>query len=132
MNPSPDPGKAYPPPGLPAGWDLSRDVLVLCGRGAPEALAGLPEAARAIAYLPGPSSDEPAPAGGPTCHDQGELLRWLLQLPGPLPRRLQVASTGDPWAGPERRKEIAALAERALVSRRIQASTLATSGPRWL
>ena len=36
--------------GLPQGWDPARDVLVLCGRGAREALAGLPDASRAIAF----------------------------------------------------------------------------------
>ncbi len=117
---------------LPADWDPRLDLVVACGRGAPELLAGLPAGSRALAFLPPEAQAEPGPRSCPVVRGPAELVRWLVALRGPSLRRVKVVSSGDPWAAPERLREVAAVVERGAVSRQLQRNTLALTGPLWL
>jgi hypothetical protein len=119
---------------LPEGWDLARDLVVIVGSGA----AAFAEAflrvgqVRLFAYRPPDSPAEPLPAGVSVVTGFSELFGALVALPGEIPQHIVLPKTTDPGVTPEMHRGVGEEVKRALESRRLQAVTVAKSGPAWL
>ena len=122
----------WPCDGLPADWDPFLDLLVVCGGNARAALAGWPEGGRGIAFVPPDAVEADSPAHVPVARNPAELLKAVLALVGPAPRRVRVVSSGDPWAGEDRQREVARILGDAVRSKHLQHNTVLRSGPTWL
>lgn len=119
---------------LPAGWDLARDLIVIVGGGAAAIAEAFVRAgqARLFAYRPSDSPAEPLPEGVTVVTGFSELFGAVVGLPGELPQHIVLPTTADPRVTPEIHQGVAEQLQRALQSRRLQATTIAKAGPTWL
>ena len=129
-----------PPPMLgdgglfPSGWDTTRDLFVVLGRGAVEPVdQWLRRGQRRIfAYLPEETGDAGLPAGVRVTHRVIDLFDGILELRRPLPKRVHIQRQGDPWASDEVHSEVARAVEEALRSRRLLTESFDRLGPGWI
>jgi len=117
---------------LPTGWDFGRDLAVLVG-GAAAALGAWFESRGQVRLLVVATEDVPGlPPNAVRVGSEPDLVLEILRLDGALPAHVVVQRTPDPWATAERHREVAEWLTRALLSRRVQAETVARSGAIWL
>jgi len=119
-------------PSLPAGWDPGRDLAVLVGRPAVPLLGWFEARGQVRLLVVAPGNVPGLPPGSGHVRSESELVLQVLRLEGPMPVHVVVQRTSDPWATPQRHREVAGWLSSALLSRRVQAETVARSGATWL
>jgi hypothetical protein len=119
---------------LPEKWDVTRDLLVVVGRGAEEVFARLVEAGqqRIFLYASPATAAHGIPRRVRVAHTPIELFDAILSCSGPLPKRVVVRRQTDPWATDEIHAEVRSTVEEAVRSKRLQARTVDEHGATWL
>ncbi|MEM7306855.1 MAG: 6-hydroxymethylpterin diphosphokinase MptE-like protein [Planctomycetota bacterium] len=119
---------------FPEGWDTSRDLLVVIGRGADALLEQLAAQGqrRVFVYLPEEASGTRVPQAARLVHSPMDLFDGVLALRRPLPKRVVVQRQPDPWVSDEVHGEVSRTVEESLRARRLRVAKLDRHGPGWL